>query len=134
MSRYFNLDEILENDEEARKNLSRFARKENEKSGSESNLSTVEEGKKASPFTDDVFRVLSLFCRNRDGAIRMKALTALGKNCFPEYFSKEVSESLWLHGFLYLFYGFADEFGILSMSKISLRQFCCRTSGLLTEN
>uniref|UniRef100_A0A0N4V606 Nipped-B protein n=1 Tax=Enterobius vermicularis TaxID=51028 RepID=A0A0N4V606_ENTVE len=78
MSRYFNLDEILENDEEARKNLSRFARKENEKSGSESNLSTVEEGKKASPFTDDVFRVLSLFCRNRDGAIRMKALTALG--------------------------------------------------------
>uniref|UniRef100_A0A0N5APU5 Nipped-B protein n=1 Tax=Syphacia muris TaxID=451379 RepID=A0A0N5APU5_9BILA len=90
MSRYFDLDEILENDEEARKNLSQVSIKEMEKSSDISTAASSNdfERKGSRPFTDDVFRVLSLFCRNRDGAIRMKALTALGN------FSAAYSDSL----------------------------------------
>lgn len=82
MSRYFNLDAILENDEEAKKFLdantptlqpSAPSTEVNEERDEEEKQST-----KSSPFVEIIFQVLTTFCRYRDGDIRLKALNAIG--------------------------------------------------------
>lgn len=82
MSRYFDLDTILENDEEAKKFLDRNASalqpvapsaEVNEEHDEEEKQST-----KSSPFVEIIFQVLTTFCRYRDGDIRLKALNAIG--------------------------------------------------------
>ncbi|KHN74356.1 Nipped-B-like protein pqn-85 [Toxocara canis] len=93
MCRYFDVDAILESDTEARKNLSTYCcplRPTNADASATTNHTRVgdeqiaiQDGdqttpKKPQPFKEDVFSVLSFFCRNRDGGIRMKALNSLG--------------------------------------------------------
>uniref|UniRef100_A0A158Q833 Nipped-B protein n=1 Tax=Elaeophora elaphi TaxID=1147741 RepID=A0A158Q833_9BILA len=82
MSRYFNLDAILENDEEAKKFLDANAStlpppvpsvEVNEEHNEDEKQST-----KSSPFVEMIFQVLTTFCRYRDGDIRLKALNAIG--------------------------------------------------------
>uniref|UniRef100_A0A915BWJ3 Nipped-B protein n=2 Tax=Parascaris univalens TaxID=6257 RepID=A0A915BWJ3_PARUN len=88
MCRHFDVDAILEGDVEARKNLSAYCslRQSNAEStanhvrisGDEEDSDHTAISKKPQPYKEDVFQVLSFFSRNRDGAIRMKALNALG--------------------------------------------------------
>lgn len=78
MSRYFDLDDILVDDPEAKSNLSGNCSLRPIKDSFISTDAEVQVEKKEKPFTDDVFRVLTFFCRSRDAAIRMKALTAIG--------------------------------------------------------
>lgn len=89
MCRHFDVDTILEGDMEARKNLSAYCslRQSNAEStanhvrigGDEEDSDHTAASKKLQPYKEDVFQVLSFFSRNRDGAIRMKALNALGR-------------------------------------------------------
>ncbi|VDK74707.1 unnamed protein product [Litomosoides sigmodontis] len=83
MSRYFNLDEILENDEEAKKFIDANAPAlQASVPSAEVNEERDEEEKQSaksfSPFVEVIFQVLTTFCRYRDGDIRLKALNAIG--------------------------------------------------------
>lgn len=82
MSRYFDLDAILENDEEAKKFLDANASalppsspltEVNEEHDEDEKQST-----KSSAFVEMIFQILTTFCRYRDGDIRLKALNAIG--------------------------------------------------------
>uniref|UniRef100_A0A1I8EA76 Nipped-B protein n=1 Tax=Wuchereria bancrofti TaxID=6293 RepID=A0A1I8EA76_WUCBA len=82
MSRYFDLDAILENDDEAKKFLDANALTLSPSSPlTEVNEEHDEEEKqcaKSSPFVEMIFQVLTTFCKYRDGDIRLKALNAIG--------------------------------------------------------
>ncbi|KAK6104387.1 Sister chromatid cohesion C-terminus family protein [Brugia pahangi] len=82
MSRYFDLDAILENDDEAKKFLDANAFILSPSSPlTEVNEEHDEEEKqsaKSSPFVEMIFQVLTTFCKYRDGDIRLKALNAIG--------------------------------------------------------
>ncbi|KAL3993808.1 Sister chromatid cohesion C-terminus family protein [Acanthocheilonema viteae] len=81
MSRYFDLDGILENNEEAKKFLDANAALPPSASSTEVNEEHDEEEKQSSKpnlFVEMIFQVLITFCRYRDGDIRLKALNSIG--------------------------------------------------------
>lgn len=73
MSRYFDLNTIFEDDEEAKHYLSTCVQSQKHKDDGEQ-----DKVEKAVCFTEIIFSVLTTFCRYRDGGIQMKALNALG--------------------------------------------------------
>uniref|UniRef100_A0A915PUN3 Nipped-B protein n=1 Tax=Setaria digitata TaxID=48799 RepID=A0A915PUN3_9BILA len=82
MSRYFDLDAILENDEEAKKFLDANASAPSLSSPLadliEEHGEEVKQSTKSNAFVEMIFQVLTTFCRYRDGDIRLKALNAIG--------------------------------------------------------
>ncbi|VDK72975.1 unnamed protein product, partial [Onchocerca ochengi] len=81
MSRYFDLDTILGNDEEAKKFLDANVSALSSPPSTELNKEHDEEEKqsaKSNTFVEMIFQILTTFCRYRDGDIRLKALNAIG--------------------------------------------------------
>lgn len=77
MSRYFDLDVILADDENAKKfHLGTSCA--TPVNGLNAENPDMEQSKKAPRFAEDIFQVLTTFCRYRDPAVRLKALNAVG--------------------------------------------------------
>ncbi|MFH4983111.1 hypothetical protein AB6A40_009820 [Gnathostoma spinigerum] len=104
ISRYFDVDEMLGDDESARLCLSAYCCPL--RAGKESGISLDEqeseefEGhvRRPQPFTDDIYAILTTFCRNRDGNIRTKALNALGNftAAHPEFLTRLETRNMYL--------------------------------------